>query len=229
VIVPGFAEFHDAEDAPFYCSSVPAIATPQATAAEILRCFSDVVFGVLESARRRPRPMELDDLVRWHRATFRSTFPYQAGVVRSAPTWFGVRWREASDIKRRTVKGTDPSRVREQLRAVFRAYNAELEARPPQQRSFREALTAAAQLYAELLRIHPFEDGNLRAAFPALQGALVSLGAAPVHFERAVAEHDEAVGWALRPGAEQRTLGPFVELLARRTEEAAAQGWRGVP
>lgn len=74
-----------------------------------------------------------------------------------------------------------------------------------------------------ILRIHPFEDGNLRTAFPALQGALISLGAAPVDFEAAVAEHDEALGWALRPDFENRSLEPFVDLLIRRMHQASAE------
>jgi hypothetical protein len=116
-------------------------------------------------------PIRLDDVVRWHRGIFRTTFPHYAGAVRRVPSWFEVRWREGG----------------------------------------------------------PFEDGNLRASFPALQGALISLGAAPVHFDQAVAEHDEALGWALRPEAEKRTVVPIVELLARRTDEAAGAGWRRVP
>ena len=71
-----------------------------------------------------------------------------------------------------------------------------------------------------ILRVHPFDDGNLRAALPALQGSLVSLGAAIVHFEAAVAEHDEALGWALRADAESRTIVPFAELLLARMRDA---------
>jgi hypothetical protein len=55
---------------------------------------------------------------------------------------------------------------------------------------------------------------------------LISLGAAPVHFEQAVAEHDEAIGWALRPEPGLRSLEPFVELLRARIEAAARAGWR---
>jgi len=39
-----------------------------------------------------------------------------------------------------------------ELEAAFAAYNAELAARAPEQRTLREAVTAAAVLYAELLR-----------------------------------------------------------------------------
>jgi fido (protein-threonine AMPylation protein) len=137
----------------------------------------------MDEASHRPLRLEPEDLLRWQRATFKSTFPYQAGEIRAGDAWFGVRWRERGELHRRMVKGTDPGLIRDELRAAFRAYDAELQRREPEQRPLVVALRTAVELYAALLRIHPFEDGNLRAAFPALQGALTSVGAAPVHFE----------------------------------------------
>jgi prophage maintenance system killer protein len=81
-----------------------------------------------------------------------------------------VRWREDGETQGGLVYVTDPGRTREELRAAFAAYNTERERRAPEQRSVREAAIAAASLYADILRTHPFEDGNLRVAFPALQG-----------------------------------------------------------
>jgi fido (protein-threonine AMPylation protein) len=225
---PGFAPFRDEEDAQFFRSSVRPFDSPEATAGEIVRRFSQVVFAVMDEASRRPCHLGLDDLLRWHRATFKTTFPYQAGELRTGPTWFGVRWREQGELRRRTVTGSDPALVRDELRGAFATYNTERERRGPERRPLAVALGTAADLYAGLLRIHPFEDGNLRAAFPALQCALISLGAAPVHFEQAVAEHDEAIGWALRPEPALRSTEPFVELLRARIEGAARSGWRPV-
>jgi fido (protein-threonine AMPylation protein) len=210
-IFPGFTDFSDEEGAPFYESSVARFRTPQATAAEVLRCFSGVVFGVMEQASRRPLRLDLDDLLRWHRATFKSTFPYQAGELRAGPTWFDVRWREDGRLRRRMVEGSDPGHIRDLVRAAFRPYNTEREARQPEQRSLREAATTAAVLYAELLRVHPFEDGNLRASFPVFTGALVSLGAPPVHFEDASpgpqAPDHRAVGRAAADAHRSRCAG----------------------
>ena len=110
----------------------------------------------------------------------------------------------------------EPGAVRAELGLAFAAYDAERERCTRPERSLARAAMAAGRLYADILRIHPFADGNLRGALPALQAALVSLGSPMVHFEAAVAEHDEALGWALRADAESRTVEPFVELLLSR-------------
>jgi fido (protein-threonine AMPylation protein) len=221
--VPGFAGFRDDSEAPFFASRMPSFRTPEATAAEILACFSRVVFAVMREASRGPLRLGRADLVRWHRATFRSTFPYQAGRFRNDSTAFQIRWRETGELHKRPLHGPDVSRCATEVDAAFAKYNAEREARRPEQRTVAQAATAAATLYVDLLRIHPFEDGNLRAAFPALQGALISLGAAPVDFEAAVAEHDEALGWALRLDAEKRSLEPLVDLLIDRMKKASIE------
>jgi len=219
---PGFAGFRDDPDAPFYASRMPRFRTAEATATEIVRRFSRVVFTVMRDATHRPLHMGRGDLLRWHLATFRTTFPHQAGRLRDESTTFQIRWREAGVVHKRPLQGSEVSQCAPELDAAFAAYNAEIEARRPEQRTVRVAVTAAAALYVEILRIHPFEDGNLRTAFPALQGALISLGAAPVDFEAAVAEHDEGLGWALRPDVENRSLEPFVEFLIHRMHQASA-------
>lgn len=215
-LFPGFAGFRDDESSLFYRSHVRAFDTPQETAAEITSRLSRVVFAVVKDAARRPLPMGVADLLRWHTGIFKTTFPYQAGKIRDAQTQFGVRWREGEETQGRLVCGSDPGRIRAELQTAFAAYNIERERRAPEQRSARETAIVAASLYADILRTHPFEDGNLRGAFPALQGALVSLGGWPVDFEAALTEHDEALGWALRADGENRTALPFAELLLER-------------
>jgi fido (protein-threonine AMPylation protein) len=213
---PGFASFRDDESSPFYRSHLRVFGTPQETTAEITSRLSHVVSAVVNDAARRPLPIGLENLLRWHTAIFKTTFPYQAGQMRTAPTQFGVRWREDGELRRMLVLGSEPDRIRTELRAAFAAYNAERERFAPERRSARETAIAAASLYADILRTHPFDDGNLRGAFPALQGALVSLGGRVVDFEEALTEHDEALGWALRSDAKHRTVLPFAELLIAR-------------
>ena len=76
-----------------------------------------------------------------------------------------------------------------------------------------EAIGVAAALYGDLLRIHPFVDGNLRAAFVALQAGLRSLGLPGVSFGRVLERHDDAIGWAIR-GDQHNTNEPLTALLA---------------
>jgi fido (protein-threonine AMPylation protein) len=166
------------------------------------------------------------DVLGWHRGIFLTTFAHQAGEIRTGATQFGIRWRDGEELRIRMATGSDPARIREELRVVLRDYNAELGRRESERRSVGDAARTAATVYAEILRIHPFEDGNLRAAFPALQCALVSLGVSPVDFETAVPAHDEALGWALRPDEERRTVIPFAELILSRIR-AAGQDRRG--
>ncbi len=227
-LFPGFAAFRDDDSSRFSRSHLRAFSTSQKTAAEITSRLSRVVFDVTKAAARRPLPMGLEDLLRWHTGIFKTTFPYEAGQIRTAQTQFGVRWREAGELQGRLVLGSDPGLIRAELRAAFAAYNTERERCGPERRSAREAVIVAASLYAEILRVHPFEDGNLRGAFPALQGALVSLGLATVHFDAAVAEHDEALGWALRADAQNRTVEPFAELLLARVGASGESGEKRV-
>jgi fido (protein-threonine AMPylation protein) len=215
-LFPGFAAFRDDEDSPFYRSRVRAFDTPERTTAEITSRLSWVILEVLSEAERSPLRMGVDSLLRWHRAIFITTFPYQAGTLRTAQTQFGVRWREGGQLCTRMVTGSEPGAVRAELGLAFAAYDAERERSTRPERSLERAAMAAGRLYADILRIHPFDDGNLRGAVPALQAALVSLGAPTVHFEAAVAEHDEALGWALRPDVQSLTIEPFIELLLSR-------------
>lgn len=215
-LFPGFGGFRDEEGSPFYRSHLPMFDTPQKTATEITARLSRVIFEVVREAARRPLRMGVDDLLRWHTAIFKTTFPYEAGKLRNAQTQFGVRWREGGEPHGRMVLGSDPRHIRAELRTAFMTYNTEREQRAPEQHSVREAAVVAASLYADILRVHPFDDGNLRSAFPALQGALVSLGGRTVDFQAALTEHNESLGWALRPDAEKREVSPFAELLVMR-------------
>jgi fido (protein-threonine AMPylation protein) len=233
-LLPGFHEFRDDESSRFYRSHLPVFGTPQKTASEIHRRLSRVVVTVVAAAAQSPLRIESEDLLRWHMGIFRTTFPQEAGRLRSTQTQFGVRWREDGKLCQRAAVGTDPDRIRPELGAAFAAYNAERERCPPERRSARETAIAAASLYAQILRTHPFDDGNLRAAYPALQGALVSLGGRAVDFQAALTEHDEALGWALRPDlatppdpamppdSETRSVIPFAELLIARMQASGS-------
>jgi hypothetical protein len=107
-LFPGFVDFRDDENSQFYRSHLPSFDTPQKTTAEITRRLSRVVFAVVKDAARPPLPMGVDNLLRWHRAIFATTFPYQAGKVRDAETQFGVRLREGQEVRKILASGATP-------------------------------------------------------------------------------------------------------------------------
>lgn len=214
--MPGFTNVRDECSAPFYLSRMPRFRTADETADEVVHRFSEVVFETIASAMRRPLRMSTEQLLRWHRAIFGTTFPDAAGRLRDDGVTFGIRWRESGAPQRAMAHGAPLSRLRSALDRAFAAYHAELDRCGPDGRTRSEAAFVAGGLHAELLRIHPFPDGNLRACFPVLQGALISLGGAGVEFDGALEAHDEALGWALRPDDDQRTLEPFAALLVER-------------
>ena len=75
-------------------------------------------------------------------------------------------------------------------------------------------------MYAGILRVHPFADGNHRTGFVALSAALWSLGLPAVEItqDADLVDHDDAVAPALfsRDG----DIEPLAQLLATRIERA---------
>lgn len=83
-----------------------------------------------------------------------------------------------------------------------------------------EQTRVVAALYAGILRVHPFADGNHRTAFVALSAALWSLGLPAVEFadDKDITDHDSAVAPALI--SSDGDVEPFARLLATRIEHA---------
>ncbi|MFI4977279.1 MAG: Fic family protein [Solirubrobacterales bacterium] len=82
---------------------------------------------------------------------------------------------------------------------------------------------AAAALYAGILRVHPFVDGNHRVGFVVLSAALWSFGLPNVRFigaEEMIA-HDDALVPALVSASAD--VEPFAQLLATRIERASSE------
>jgi prophage maintenance system killer protein len=78
----------------------------------------------------------------------------------------------------------------------------------------------AGALYAGILRVHPFADGNHRTGFVALSAALWSLGLPAIEFARDgdMTDHDDAVAPALF--SPEGDIELFAQLLATRIEHA---------
>jgi fido (protein-threonine AMPylation protein) len=215
-LVPGFDGLRDERYAPFYLSRMPRIRTADETAQEVARSFAKVVHDFLTTAEQRPIRLTPEHLEKMHRGIFRTTFPDRAGRFRDDDVTYGALWREDGVQQRRLMDGLPVEEVRPALNVAFAAYDAELKRCEPERRHADEAIRAAVTLYAEVLRIHPFPDGNTRTTFPLLQVALVSLGSQAIHFAGAELERREALGWAAQPDPAQRTVEPLVTFVRER-------------
>ena len=80
----------------------------------------------------------------------------------------------------------------------------------------------AARLYAKLLSAHPFNDGNGRACYVALQFALVRLGAVTISLPD-YAEQQWHLGSALQTGGGQ-SYEPLARYLAEKIRAAEHKG-----
>ncbi len=120
----------------------------------------------------------------------------------------------------RQIEGSSPDTLRRDLAEVCVSFNSNVERLGKQNAGVLEQTRIAGAMYAGILRVHPFADGNHRTGFVALSAALWSLGLPAVEFaqDADLADHDDAVAPALfsRDG----DIEPFAQLLATRIERA---------
>jgi fido (protein-threonine AMPylation protein) len=164
-----------------------------------------------------------------HWQVFGDLFPTDAGRFRwkHRGRWevgvFGVAAGSGPQSPVRQRRGAHPKLVERQLANAFLGFHksrADLERRMDSGEVIAKvtAATVAGQLYAKVLRIHPFVDGNLRAAYVTLQAALLGLGLAGVEFSDHRA-HNEALAGALAPGGRRQSYAPLGELIANLIPE----------
>ncbi len=153
----------------------------------------------------------------WHGAIFARHFPYDGGRFRQERAFFGVVTAEGG---MRQIEGSPPDALRRALAEVCVSFNRSVELLGKRNASVLEQSKVAGALYADILRVHPFADGNHRTSFVALSAALWSLGLPAVEFahDEDMTEHDDAVAPALfsRDG----DIEPFARLLTTRIEQA---------
>lgn len=220
-----FEAFRDEPGSPFYCA---AGKTPEETWAEIVRCQTEALAEIVSATHDGPLPLEPLLIGGWHHRIFRTTFPRDAGRVRSKDpngdweeVYFGVKVGTSNTARVRTVKGAHPNRIFENLsRAtvefndVTRAYLAgDVEV------TLRTSTIACGRLYTKICLVHPFVDGNLRAAYSALQAGLRCLRLPMVEFPDPE-EHDSALDTALRTDSRQ-SYGPLGSLIEGIIRSAA--------
>lgn len=156
----------------------------------------------------------------WHEAIFARHFPHDGGRFRRELAFFGVMLLDGG---MRQLKGVAPDAIRRDLATVCATFNRHVDAlNATAAKSLLDYTQAAAALYAGILRVHPFVDGNHRVGFVALSAALWSFGLPNVRFigaEEMIA-HDDALVPALLSASGD--VEPFARLLAMRIEHASS-------
>jgi fido (protein-threonine AMPylation protein) len=219
-----FEVFRDASDSAFYVADGRS---PQDTWVEIVAGMERALaWGVeLALARQQITPELIGEA---HRLIFEGTFPADAGRFRGvlangAPeeVWFGIPVGILGTARLQPKKGAHPNRIVENLdRACLEFDNSAAAIRSGMlDPVVRTATTACAKLYAKIVNIHPFVDGNLRAAYVTLQASLLALELPLVQFDD-LDRHDEAMDRSLRVDADHSYL-PLASLIEEIVKSSA--------
>jgi fido (protein-threonine AMPylation protein) len=187
---------------------------------ETWRVLGDELGRVLDDAERafwrKPLRMDAERVRWWHGAIFARCFPHDGGRFRKERAFFGVVMPAGG---MRQLEGSSPETLRQDLEEVCVSFNQCVDALSGSAASELMACTrAAGALYAGILRVHPFADGNHRTSFVVLSSALWSFGLPNVRFldDPEMIAHDDAVTGALLSDAGD--VEPFARLLAERIE-----------
>lgn len=115
----------------------------------------------------------------------------------------------------RQQPGSAPKQIRRNLQRAFDRLDqdiTELEQRSSTPIALREAILPAVRIYAQIIAVHPWEDGNGRTAWLVLNHTLIRSGLLAVATEP-TDESRVALGRAItRRG--RRDPGPLADLLA---------------
>jgi fido (protein-threonine AMPylation protein) len=222
--LPSFEHLRDEPGSPFF--EAPG-RTPEATWAEITRCLAATLAEIHEEGPTGLYRPCLPVLTELHRRIFATTFPSDAGRLRATlPSGefehveFGISVGTGRSQRVRPMRGAHPRRIEKQVTDACNEFDSVAAglADVGAITTLRTATNAFARLYGKLLRIHPFVDGNLRAAYATLQCALTHVDLPMIEFHDAEA-HDAAVDVALRVDRHQ-SYRPMSELIEGVLKEA---------
>ncbi len=212
-----FEQFRDEPDSDYYqASGLTPEQTWQEIRARVGVAAAEAVALGLEDATLTP---EL--LCAWHRRIFETAFPEDAGRLRSGRgvTTYGYVAGTKDAPANKTGRGTAARKLPRRLLKVCEEFNgAAAEAEGSEESRLIDATFPAARLYAKLLSAHPWNDGNGRTCYVALQFALIRLGALFVSLPD-YAEQQWHLGRALRTGGGQ-SYEPLAAYLAERIRTA---------
>jgi fido (protein-threonine AMPylation protein) len=201
--------YRDREESRFYrASGLSPEQTWQALGDELARVLNDAQRAFWRASLR----MDPERVRWWHGAIFARHFPHDGGRFRHDRAFFGVTMLNGG---MRQLEGAAPEALRGELQAVCSSFNRHADALGAQDvRGILDRARVVAALYAGILRVHPFADGNHRVSFVALSAALWSFGLPNVEFEddTETIAHDDALVPALE--SKNGNIEPFAQLLA---------------
>lgn len=209
-----FGPFRDEPDSPF--SAAPGM-TAEHTWNAIARQMPRVLAQAVSAALYRT-PISVDLLRSWHEGLFSMTFPDEAGVFHEDRERGQYSAMLAPDVFR-SYAGTAGRQVYRQLRDACGCFDSEAHAEEHvAEGPIRNAVAIAVRLYAAVLRIHPFLDGNGRTAYVVLQYALIRQRLPCVALDD-FTEHQLALGQAIRRDS-KRSEAQLVGLIVDKIREA---------
>jgi hypothetical protein len=201
--------YRDREESRFYqARGLSPEGTWQALGDELARVLNDAQRAFWRTRVR----MDAERVRWWHGAIFAHHFPHDGGRFRRDRAFFGVM---TPNDGMRQLEGAVPEAIRGELQAVCASFNRHADALgAPDATGIIDRTRAVAALYAGILRVHPFADGNHRVSFVALSAALWSFGLPNVEFEddAETIAHDDALMPALE--SKNGSVEPFAQLLA---------------
>jgi hypothetical protein len=133
----------------------------------------DELSRILNDAQRAfwcvPLHMDPERVRWWHGAIFARHFPHDGGRFRRERAFFGVVIPGGG---MRQLQGAAPEAIRRELQTVCSSFNLYADALgDPDTAGVLDRTRAVAALYAGILRVHPFADGNHRVSFVALSAS----------------------------------------------------------
>ncbi len=130
--------------------------TPEQLRTEIAARDFQLVQRLLREDRRRPGLWRASFLTGLHREIFGDHFPQQSGALRLVEANYGVRAAVAPEHI--------PSLLQQLILDIQEALRVALKFSGFTERFFEHVFLTAATQHAEMIRIHPFVDGNGRWA-----------------------------------------------------------------
>jgi hypothetical protein len=177
---------------------------------------------VLDDAKvafwRKPPRVDAERVRWWHGAIFGRHFPHDGGRFRKERAFFGVVMPVGG---MRQLEGSPPEVLRRDLEVLCVSFNRCVDAfHDVDGMSVLDRTRPAAALYAGILRVHPFADGNHRTGFVALSAVLWSLGLPNVDFikDDEMRVHDDALASPL--SSSDGSIEPFARVLAELIEDS---------